>query len=114
MTTPEPVHQMNDDMRIAITNPLTDRYNAFTFISWWRQEVLQQAKIAVLGAGAVGNEVIKNLALMGIGQLFIADFDTIERANLSRSVLFRQRDEGQRKAEVATSCCQRLLGLYHS
>jgi adenylyltransferase/sulfurtransferase len=84
MTTSEPTHQKGDDARITITNPLIDRYNAFTLISWWRQEVLAEAKIAVLGAGAVGNEVIKNLALMGIGQLFIADFDTIERANVMK------------------------------
>lgn len=86
---------------IIITDPATDRYNAFRSISWWQPEVLRDAKIAVLGAGVVGNEVIKNLAFMGVGQILIADFDTIERANLTRSVLFRQRDEGQRKAEVA-------------
>jgi adenylyltransferase/sulfurtransferase len=86
---------------IVITDPTADRYNAYKLISWWRQDVLKDATLAVLGAGAVGNEVIKNLALMGVGQIFIADFDTIERGNLSRSVLFRQRDEGQRKAEVA-------------
>jgi molybdopterin/thiamine biosynthesis adenylyltransferase len=55
----------------------------------------------VVGAGALGNEVLKNLALLGIGRLFIVDFDTIEAANLTRSVLFRLEDEGQSKATVA-------------
>jgi adenylyltransferase/sulfurtransferase len=55
----------------------------------------------VVGAGALGNEVLKNLALMGVGNLYIADFDTIEAANLSRSVLFRSEDNGQTKASVA-------------
>lgn len=93
---------------IVITNPATDRYNAFNLISWWRQDILRQARIAVLGAGAVGNEVIKNLALMGVGHIFIADFDIIERGNLSRSVLFRQTDEGQRKAEIAARAAKDL------
>jgi hypothetical protein len=42
----------------------------------------------VAGAGALGNEVIKNLALLGIGRLVIVDRDRVERSNLTRSVLF--------------------------
>lgn len=42
----------------------------------------------VIGAGALGNEVIKNLALMGIGRIDIVDRDRIEASNLTRSVLF--------------------------
>jgi hypothetical protein len=61
----------------------------FEFISWWERKKVQNARVLVVGAGALGNDVIKNLALMGVGHLFIVDFDTIEAANLSRSVLFR-------------------------
>ena len=57
----------------------------------------------VVGAGALGNEVIKNLALMGIGNLFIVDFDKIEAANLSRSILFREGDNNRSKAEIAAA-----------
>jgi adenylyltransferase/sulfurtransferase len=57
----------------------------------------------IVGAGALGNEVIKNLALMGFGYLYIVDFDVIEAANLSRSPLFRPSDSGRRKAEVAAA-----------
>ncbi len=78
-----------------------DRLGTFSFISWWERETVRQAKIMVVGAGALGNEVLKNLALMGVGHLFIVDFDTIEMANLSRSVLFRPEDNGKKKAEVA-------------
>lgn len=101
MASAAPIYPHAERSPIVITDPASDRYNAFMLISWWRQEVLREAKVAVLGAGAVGNEVVKNLALMGVGQIFIADFDSIERGNLARSVLFRERDEGQRKAEVA-------------
>ncbi|HUW12461.1 MAG TPA: ThiF family adenylyltransferase [Anaerolineae bacterium] len=93
---------------IVITDPASDRYHTFGFISWWKQEVVREAKVMVIGAGALGNEVLKNLALMGVGHLFIVDFDTIEDANLSRSVLFGARDNGRRKAEVAAEAVKRL------
>ena len=55
----------------------------------------------VVGAGALGNEVIKNLALLGVGHVAIADMDSVEVSNLSRSVLFSSADEGRPKAEAA-------------
>ncbi len=72
---------------LRIPNLKTDRQGTFNLISWWEREKVAAAKVRVVGAGALGNEVIKNLALMGVGHLFIMDFDTIEMANLSRSVL---------------------------
>ena len=86
---------------LVITDPDTDRYHTFSYISWWKQEVVREATALVIGAGALGNEVIKNLALMGIGHLIIADFDTIEDSNLSRSILFRVSDRGRRKVDAA-------------
>jgi adenylyltransferase/sulfurtransferase len=78
-----------------------ERFDRLRRIAWWEQSRIQAAKIVVIGAGALGNEILKNLALMGVGNVFIADFDTIERSNLSRSVLFRERDKDRKKAEVA-------------
>jgi adenylyltransferase/sulfurtransferase len=57
----------------------------------------------VVGAGALGNEVLKNLSLLGIGGVIIVDFDTIENSNLSRSVLFRQSAERASKAQTAAA-----------
>lgn len=93
---------------IVITDPDTDRYHTFGYISWWQQEVVRQATVLVVGAGALGNEVLKNLALMGIGNLLIADFDTIEDSNLSRSVLFRASDNGRRKVDAAAERVKEL------
>jgi molybdopterin/thiamine biosynthesis adenylyltransferase/predicted RNA-binding Zn-ribbon protein involved in translation (DUF1610 family) len=93
---------------IVITDPDTDRYHTFGYISWWQQEVVRNATVLVVGAGALGNEVLKNLALMGVGNLLIADFDTIEDSNLSRSVLFRESDRGRSKAEVAAEAVKAL------
>lgn len=86
---------------IVITDPDKDRYHTFSYISWWQQDVVRDATVLVVGAGALGNEVIKNLTLMGIGNILIADFDTIEDSNLSRSVLFREKNNGQRKVDAA-------------
>src|SRR4051795_6504126 len=78
-----------------------DRYSRLRLIPWWRQEKLAAARVLVVGAGALGNEVLKNLALVGIGTTFVIDLDSVEPSNLSRSVLFRAEDGGQPKAEVA-------------
>jgi adenylyltransferase/sulfurtransferase len=69
--------------------------------------------VLVVGAGALGNEVAKNLALMGVGYVYILDFDTIEAANLSRSPLFRESDSGRRKAEVAAARAKELNPNIH-
>ena len=93
---------------LRIPNLHTDRLGTFEFISWWEREKVRAAKMLVVGAGALGNEVLKNLALMGVGHLMVIDFDTIEMANLSRSVLFRESDTGRPKAEVAAARAKAL------
>jgi len=89
------------DRRLRLPNLKTDRLGTFDFISWWERDTVRQASVMVIGAGALGNEVLKNLSLMGIGKLFIVDFDQVEAANLSRSILFREEDNGLPKAEIA-------------
>ena len=78
-----------------------NRYSRFELIPWWSQELLHNSTIMVVGAGAIGNELIKNLALLGIGKIVIIDMDMIEQTNLSRSILYRMSDVGKYKAEVA-------------
>ncbi len=88
---------------LVIPNLKTDRLGTFQLISWWEREKVQNARVMVVGAGALGNEVIKNLVLMGVGYIYIVDFDNIELANLSRSILYRESDSGRKKAEVAAA-----------
>jgi molybdopterin/thiamine biosynthesis adenylyltransferase len=78
-----------------------ERYLRHNMIDWFRQDDLKRSRFGVIGAGAVGNEVIKNLALLGVGEIDVFDFDTIEEHNLTRSVLFREKDVGSHKAQVA-------------
>lgn len=70
-------------------------------IEGWHQEVLDEAKALVVGAGAIGNELLKNLALVGFGYVLVCDMDRIEESNLSRTVLFNESNLGEMKSEVA-------------
>ena len=85
-----------------------DRYHRQTLIDWWDQGKVSRARVLLVGTGAIGNEVLKCLALMGVGRILAYDMDTIERSNLSRGVLFREGDEGERKVEVAARRAQEL------
>lgn len=64
----------------------------YTLLSWFKKERVKNARVLVAGAGALGNEVVKNLALFGVGHIYVVDFDQIEISNLTRSVLFREDD----------------------
>jgi molybdopterin/thiamine biosynthesis adenylyltransferase len=77
-----------------------DRYHRQNLITWWDQECLANASILVVGAGALGNELVKNLVLMGVGRILVVDMDNVENSNLARCVFFRSEDEGRPKAQV--------------
>lgn len=85
-----------------------DRYSRFRLIPWWDQDLLRASKILVVGAGALGNEILKNLALLGIGKIIVTDMDRIENTNLSRSVLYRASDEGTYKSETAARAAMEI------
>ena len=85
-----------------------ERYARHNLIDWFDQDVVQNLRVIVVGAGALGNEVIKNLALLGVGEVHVFDLDVIEASNLTRSVLFREGDVGRQKAECAAARAREL------
>jgi adenylyltransferase/sulfurtransferase len=85
-----------------------DRFHRLKLIGWWDQKKLAAAKVLVIGAGALGNEIVKNLALLGVGNVLIADMDRIENSNLSRSILYRASDNGNFKATVAAAAAREV------
>ncbi len=92
---------MTEEFELNASDFEEDRYARLRLIPWWDQDRLANATIMVVGAGAIGNELIKNLTLLGIGKILIYDMDSIENTNLTRSVLYRRKDVGRYKAEVA-------------
>ena len=70
-------------------------------IEGWDQEIVNEGCVMIVGVGALGCEIAKDFALMGIGKIVLVDLDTIETSNLSRQMLFKPGDEGRPKAEVA-------------
>jgi len=83
--------------------------NILVFGKTFQEEMLKQSFFLV-GAGALGCELIKNLAMMGTacggGSITITDDDVIERSNLSRQFLFRNWHVGKHKSACAAEAAQ--------
>ena len=75
------------------------KYDRQSRIPKWDQKKISNAKVAVIGAGALGNHVCLGLIGLGVGSIKIFDYDEIENHNLNRQSLFREDDIGQNKAE---------------
>lgn len=77
------------------------------------QTKISNIKQFLVGAGAIGCEMLKNWALIGLGSgpdgsISVTDMDSIEKSNLNRQFLFRPADVGKLKSECAAIAVQAM------
>lgn len=87
-----------------------DRLDRSRRIQWLDIDAVVRARVLMVGAGALGNEVAKNLVLSGFRDIRIVDMDRIEGSNLNRCMFFDSADAAarRRKAEVLAERVNRL------
>ena len=110
----ECIPSANDLPAIDKSINLASRYDSQVLI-FGREltQKLTKLKYFLVGAGAIGCEMLKNWALMGVGcdpgaSITITDMDRIEKSNLSRQFLFRNRDIGEFKSTCAGKAAQSI------
>ncbi|WXG45438.1 MAG: ThiF family adenylyltransferase [Candidatus Atabeyarchaeum deiterrae] len=84
------------------------RYSRQLLLENWKQEKLTASKVLVVGIGALGAAAATNLVALGVGEITLVDFDTVEISNLNRQVLFRESDIGKAKVTVAAKHLKEL------
>ena len=77
------------------------------------QQLLQESKVLVIGAGGLGCPALQYLVGAGVGHIGIVDGDQVSLSNLHRQTLFTSDDIGQNKAEVAAKKLSRLNSDIH-
>jgi molybdopterin/thiamine biosynthesis adenylyltransferase len=73
-----------------------DRHERSRRIGWFNFDLIRKEKVLVVGAGALGNEVVKNLVLSGYRRISLVDMDHVVYSNLNRCVFFSE-DDSRRK-----------------
>ncbi len=64
------------------------------------QSILKNKKVAIVGAGGLGNVVVSELGCVGLEEIYLFDFDKIELHNIHRQFQFTKKDIGKHKAKI--------------
>ena len=88
----------------------SDKFDRQKRINGWDQNKISNATVMIVGAGATGNEVVKNLVLTGIGKIILIDYDFINLSNLNRCVLFNNQSALNKdyKVDAIKNACEEL------
>lgn len=84
------------------------RFDRMERTDWIDMRRIHEARVFVAGAGALGNEAVKDLVLAGFRDITVADPDVVEESNLSRCVLFRPGHVGRNKAAAIAETAPEL------
>lgn len=77
-----------------------DRFDRSRRIPWLDLGALSRSNVLMVGAGALGNEVAKNLALSGFGRMTVVDMDHVVGSNLNRCLFFSEEDVRCRRSKA--------------
>ncbi|MFX1258438.1 MAG: ThiF family adenylyltransferase [Promethearchaeota archaeon] len=107
---PKPKERINNYKILGMGSIDEDIYDRQKRIPGWNQNKISNATVMIVGAGATGNELVKNLVLTGIGKIILIDYDIIEKSNLNRCVLFNMESaiENKYKVDVVKKVCKNL------
>ena len=88
----------------------SDKFDRQKRILGWDQKKISDATVLIIGAGATGNEVVKNLVLTGIGKIILIDYDFINISNLNRCILFNNQSALNKdyKVDAIKKTCEEL------
>ncbi|MFY9606473.1 MAG: ThiF family adenylyltransferase [Thermoplasmata archaeon] len=99
---------MEEQLRVgSIDDDVFDRSKR---IGWLDLESIARSKVMMVGAGALGNEVAKNLALSGFRNITVIDMDHVVGSNLNRCLFF-SREDAQRRASKADAVARGILSI---
>lgn len=93
----------SSSMKASLSDSEFDRYSRQIMLTGWGEAAqlkLGKAKVLIVGCGGLGAAASQYLAGAGIGQLVLADGDTLERSNLPRQVAYRESNLGMNKAKA--------------
>lgn len=99
---------------VELCKPIGSRYDGqIAVFGTEYQNKIANLKQFLVGAGAIGCEMLKNWAMIGLGtgpegKIWVTDMDSIERSNLNRQFLFRADDVGHMKSDCAAKAVQRM------
>ena len=91
-----------------LTEEERELYDRQFRLKGWKQSILKNSRVLMVGVGGLGCEIAKNLAMVGVGHIDLVDLDVIEHSNLNRQMLFVGTDIARPKAKAAADMLKKI------